>query len=210
MDTLKCAQCGRPFELAQETASRFPGWKPKLCRDCYARAKGKPEKARPELNLTPREVIERFDAGPDTGIFTDGSCDPNPGPGGWGVVKVVGGTVVAERCGHAPATTNNRMEMTALIEAFKMLAPGERVDVYTDSALCFNIITKWAPNWRRNGWRRGKKGNEEISNIDLVKEAYELAASHPEAEVRWMKGHDGARWNEYADSLATAYTRAEA
>ncbi len=202
MDTLKCAQCGGPFSLSEETASRYPGWKPKLCRDCYTR-----QKAKPELNLTKQEVLETFDAGPNSGIFTDGSCDPNPGPGGWGVVKVVDGAIVAERCGHAPATTNNRMELTALIEAFRMLAPGEHADVYTDSELCFNIITKWASNWKRSGWRRRKKGKDEIGNLDLVKEVYELALLHPEANVFWMKGHSGCRWNEYADSLSTAYTR---
>lgn len=202
MDTLTCAECGAVFSLSEDVLKRFSRWKPKLCLGCYKRAK-----ARPELNLTTEQVLDRFTDGPDTGLFTDGSCDPNPGPGGWGVAKVVDGTIVAERCGHAPTATNNRMELTALIEAFRMLAPGEHADVYTDSELCFNIITKWAPNWKRNGWRRGKKGKDEISNLDLVKEVHELALSHPEVDVRWMKGHGGCRWNEYADSLSTAYTR---
>jgi ribonuclease HI len=122
------------------------------------------------------------------------------------VVKVVDGAPVAEKCGHAKVTTNNRMELTALIEGFKMLGANEEMVIYTDSQYCQNVATKWASAWKRNGWARGKKGGE-VKNLDLVKELYEQAQAHPKARVEWARGHAGCRWNEYADSLSTAYTR---
>ncbi len=204
MEPLKCAQCGAAFTVSEDILKRYPGWKPKLCRSCHLGAK---PRTGPELNLTTEEVLGAFTEGPNTGVFTDGSCEPNPGEGGWGVVKVVDGEVVDERHGHVAATTNNRMELTALIEAFKVLARDEQINVYTDSELCFNIVTKWAAGWESRGWRRGKKGKDGIKNLDLVEEVYELALSRPHATVCWTKAHEGCRWNEYADSLATAYTR---
>ena len=114
----------------------------------------------PRPNLTPSEVLDRFESGPQTGVFTDGCCEPNPGPGGWGAVKVIDGKVVAERHGHEEDTTNNRMELKALVEGFKMLAGDEAMPVFSDSELCVDTITKWAPDWARNGWRRGKKREE--------------------------------------------------
>lgn len=204
MEPLKCAQCGAAFRLREDVSKKYPGWKPKVCPACYL---GQKKRAGPELNLTTEEVLDKFTDGPDTGVFTDGSCEPNPGPGGWGVVKVVEGKIIEQRKGVSPATTNNRMELMGLIEAFKMLARDEQINVYTDSELCFNIITKWAANWENRGWRRGKKGNDEIKNLDLVEEVYELALSRPHVTVCWTKGHGGCRWNEYADSLSTAYTR---
>ena len=199
---LTCVDCGAVFSLSEDRRKRYPGWKPKQCPACYKRAK-----ARPELNLTTEEVLETFSGGPDTGIFTDGSCERNPdGPGGWGVVKVIENRVIAQRHGHAEVTTNNRMELTALIEAFGMLAVHEEFVVYTDSKYCQNIATKWANAWKRNGWTRGKK-REEVQNLDLVRELHELVQTHPRTRVEWAKGHNGWRWNEYADSLSTAYAR---
>src|SRR5690606_29265710 len=83
-----------------------------------------------ELLLTPEQVLERFTGGPNTGVFTDGSCSGNPGPGGWGVVYVIDGKILAELHGSDPATTNNRMELRAMIEGLKMLGPDEAMDVY--------------------------------------------------------------------------------
>lgn len=156
--------------------------------------------------LTTRQVLERFTAGPRTGVFTDGSCSGNPGPGGWGVVYVVNGEVVAQEHGAEPHTTNNRMEFTAMIRGLRMLGPAEEMDVYTDSQLVVNTLTQWAKGWERNGWKRR---DGEVKNLDLVQEAYALAKERPLAHIRWIKAHDGSRWNEYADSLATAYLRAE-
>ena len=121
-------------------------------------------------------------------------------------MKVINGEIVEERHGHDPRTTNNRMELKALIEAYKMLGGDEQLPLFTDSELCVNTITKWAAAWERNGWTRGKK-REEIKNLDLVRELYDLAKSHPKARLQWIRGHEGSRWNEYADSLSRAYQR---
>jgi ribonuclease HI len=157
-----------------------------------------------ELNLTLAEVLSRFTAGPADGVFTDGSAQPNPGPGGWGAVYVVDGEVRAQRHGHEPHTTNNRMELTALINGYQLVAPGVGADVFTDSELCFKSMTQWAAGWQARGWT--KKGGP-IKNLDLVQELYALVRARPELRLRWIKAHDGSRWNEYADSLSTAYTR---
>ena len=157
-------------------------------------------------SYTVSQVLSRFSAGPTSGIFTDGSAQPNPGPGGWGYVHVVEGTIVGSGHGHTPDTTNNRMELTALIEAYKVLPADAVVDVYSDSNLCVQTLNQWAVNWEKRGWRR-KDG--EIANLDLVKELYALHKSHPGVKLQWIKAHNGWLWNEYADSLSTAWTRAE-
>lgn len=149
--------------------------------------------------MTPDEVLETQFGGPDTGIFTDGSSDPNPGPGGWGWVWVEDGEILAEGHGREPATTNNRMELRALIEAFKKLPLDRELIAYSDSQLCVNTINEWAPGWERRGWKR-KSGP--IKNLELVQELYALALAKPRVELRWIRAHDGARWNEYADALA--------
>lgn len=155
-------------------------------------------------NLTLAEVLEKFKSGPQSGVFSDGCSQPNPGPGGYGVVWVKDGQVIDQRYGHDPNTTNNRMELKALIEGFKMLPEDAEVEVYSDSELCVNTITKWAPGWQSRGWRR-KSGP--IANIELVKELFELALKHPKVRLKWIKAHDGSLWNEYADSLANAWAR---
>jgi ribonuclease HI len=159
-----------------------------------------------EENLTVAEVLERYTEGPQDGVFTDGSSHPNPGPGGWGAVFVRKGEVVERDFGAEEHTTNNRMELTALIAGFDMVPPGAQTTIYTDSRLCVDTITKWAAAWERNGWRR-KSG--EVGNLDLVKRLYAKAKGRPEVELRWIKAHDGSRWNEYADALSTAYRREE-
>ncbi|RMG40884.1 MAG: ribonuclease HI [Candidatus Dadabacteria bacterium] len=155
-------------------------------------------------DLTPEEVLERFSDGPQTGIFTDGSARPNPGPGGWGVVFVKDGRIIATRSGYEPDTTNNRMELIALIEAYKLIDPEEEVTIYSDSELCVKTLTEWAPGWEKNGWRR-KSGP--IKNLELVKELYALYNSHPRATLKWIEAHNGWRWNEYADALATSWIK---
>jgi ribonuclease HI len=152
--------------------------------------------------LTTDEVLERFDGGPQTGIFTDGSCSGNPGPGGWGTVRVDGGTVIEERHGFDPDTTNNRMEFEAMITGLEMLDPGESADLYSDSKLVVDTITKWASGWEKRGWKRS---TGPVKNLDLVQRAHALAQARPGARIRWIRAHDGSLWNEYADALATAY-----
>lgn len=152
--------------------------------------------------LTPDEVLRRYTEGPKDGVFSDGSCDGNPGPGGWAFVWVENDGVVAEQSGTDPATTNNRMELRALIEAYKSLPEDARLIVHSDSQLCVKTINEWATGWEQRGWRR-KKGP--IANLELVRELWDLTNRHPHVTLQWIKAHDGSRWNEYADALASAY-----
>ncbi|MFQ5415914.1 MAG: ribonuclease H [Myxococcota bacterium] len=154
--------------------------------------------------LSPEEVLARYSGGPTAGVFTDGSCEGNPGPGGWGYVWVADDRVVAEEHGADPDTTNNRMELTALIAALRALPLDCRVKIYSDSQLCVRTVNEWAAGWEARGWRR-KSGP--IANLELVQELCALANERPGAELTWIKAHDGSRWNEYADALATSYLR---
>ena len=156
------------------------------------------------VEFTTAEVLERYRGGPQSGVFTDGSCSGNPGPGGWGMVRVRDGEILAEQHGHDPQTTNNRMELTAMIAALELLEPDEAEDIYSDSRLVIDTLTKWAAGWERRGWRR-KDG--EVKNLELVQRAYALVQERPRARLLWIRAHDGSLWNEYADALATAYMR---
>ncbi len=152
--------------------------------------------------LTPREALARYRGGPLTGVFTDGSCEGNPGPGGWAWVWVEDDEIRGEGSGVDPATTNNRMELTALIQALRALPADVEITVHSDSELCVKTVNEWAAGWEARGWRR-KSGP--IKNLELVKELYSLALAHPKAKLRWIKAHDGSRWNEYVDALASSY-----
>ena len=147
------------------------------------------------------EILERYSKGPQTGVFTDGSCKGNPGPGGWGFVWVEDDVIVEQKRGFEARTTNNRMELTALIEAYRTLPEDVEITVYSDSQLCVQTITEWASDWERRGWRR-KRGP--IANPELVRTLYALAASR-RAKLAWIPAHDGSRWNEYADALASSF-----
>ena len=160
--------------------------------------------ANPEQLLSPEEVLRRYTGGPKTGVFTDGSCEGNPGPGGWGFVWVEDDEIIAEGTGTAPDTTNNRMELTALIEAYKKLPADAEITIHSDSQLCVKTVNEWAAGWEKRGWRR-KSGP--IANLAQVKELYQLAQDHPDVTLQWIKAHDGSRWNEYADALANAHAR---
>jgi len=212
VSSFTCDDCGAPFTVRKEVLDRYPGWTPKQCMRCRGGATaGSPArggKRRPgrlvEENLTLAEVLEKYRGGPDDGVFTDGSAHPNPGAGGWGAVYVVDGQVVDQAHGHESHTTNNRMELTALIAGYGLVPEGTPATVYTDSRLCVDTITKWAPGWERNGWKR-KAGP--VQNLDLVKQLYALHKARPELRLEWIAAHSGNRWNEYADSLSTAYLR---
>jgi ribonuclease HI len=154
--------------------------------------------------LTPAQVLEKHHDGPKSGVFTDGACEGNPGPGGWGFVWVDENRILAEKYGRDPATTNNRMELMALIEAFRALPVDADVTVFSDSELCVKTINEWAAAWERRGWKR-KTGP--IANLELVRALYDLAGSHPHVKLRWIKAHDGSRWNEYVDALANNFLR---
>jgi ribonuclease HI len=147
-------------------------------------------------------VLDRYSEGPDTGVFTDGSATPNPGPGGWGAVYVVAGEVIDQAHGSAEHTTNNRMELEAIRHGIELVPRGTPATVYSDSNLAVRTVVEWAAGWERRGWKR-KTGP--VENLDLVRPLYEALRERPELDVRWIKAHAGNRWNEYADRLATAY-----
>ncbi len=125
--------------------------------------------------------------------FTDGSCSPNPGPGGFAVILHDKPVVL----GHELASTNIRMEGKALIAAMEH-SGGEKCEIHTDSEFWINVITKWAPGWQAKGWK--KKGGE-IKNLDLVKEALELY-QQSNAKLVWVRGHSEIPGNELADEWA--------
>lgn len=157
-------------------------------------------------SLTLQQVLNKYSSGPDSGIFTDGGARPNPGPGGWGLVYVRSGEIIQQLYGEDPDTTNNRMELRALIEAYKLLGPDDQITIYSDSNLCVQTINQWAASWERQGWKR-KTGP--IQNLELVQELYTLSLERPKVRLEWVKAHNGWLWNEYADSLASAWTREE-
>jgi ribonuclease HI len=130
--------------------------------------------------------------------FTDGACRGNPGPGGWGVV-LRAGERVKELSGGEPATTNNRMELQAAIEALSALKQSCRVALYTDSVYVRSGITEWLPAWRARGWKTASK--KPVKNQDLWQKLSEQAARH-EFAWHWVKGHSGHPENERADELA--------
>lgn len=216
MPDFECSVCGGAFSVPAEALEKYPNWTPKYCRKHSPKKQAGTQKtsappkrsgsSTSELNLSLSEVLARFSEGPESGIFTDGSARPNPGPGGWGVVHVEKGEIVAERRGHEADTTNNRMELTALITGLELAGTDEPRTIYTDSELSLNILTKWAAGWEKNGWKR-KSGP--IKNLDLVKQAYQSFKEHPNVTIEWIKAHNGWLWNEYADSLACAWDRDE-
>jgi ribonuclease HI len=156
--------------------------------------------------LTTAEVLARYSGGPQTGVFTDGGSVPNPGPGGWGAVYVVDGEIIGRAHGQDPDTTNNRMELIALINGCDLVPEGTPTTLFSDSNLAVQSMNSWAAGWERRGWKR-KTGP--IKNLDLVKELYYKLQSRPELTLRWIRSHDGSLWNEYADSLANAWRRSE-
>ena len=230
MPAFMCTRCGDRFEVPQATLDRYANWTPQTCITCRPAAKaaraakspwnrnrktavveeGQPGteggSATKEQNLPVAEILARYTAGPQDGVFTDGSCAGNPGTGGWGVVYVKDGVVLAQHHGTEPQTTNNRMELTAMIAGLELLPPTADADVYSDSMLVVNTLTKWAKDWEKRGWKR-REG--EVKNLDLVQRAWELKQERENVRVQWVKAHDGSRWNEYADSLSTAYLRDE-
>lgn len=131
-------------------------------------------------------------------IYTDGACKGNPGIGGWGAVLRFGKTE-KELFGGVENTTNNRMEMTAVIEALRALSRSCDAVVFTDSSYVQKGISEWIHGWKRNGWRTADK--KPVKNADLWQTLDQLAAGH-QIEWRWVRGHAGHPENERADVLA--------
>lgn len=131
-------------------------------------------------------------------IFTDGACKGNPGLGGWGAV-LKSGEHQKELFGGERDTTNNRMELTAAIEALAQLKRPCQVDLTTDSQYVRKGITEWMHNWKRNGWKTASK--QPVKNADLWQQLDQLVQTH-QVEWHWVKGHSGHPMNELADQLA--------
>ena len=131
-------------------------------------------------------------------IHTDGACSGNPGPGGWGVLLRIKHTET-ELFGGEPSTTNNRMELLAVIEALQALREPVAAVIYTDSQYVQKGISEWIHSWKRRGWKTA--GNQPVKNEDLWRRLDALAAGHT-IEWRWVRGHAGHPDNERADALA--------
>lgn len=138
-------------------------------------------------------------------MWTDGSCIPNPGPGGWGWVLVDGDQEIRNDSGHHPETTNNRMELQAFRQALQWLDLNRQpVAFYLDSEYVRKGITQWVSSWKRRGWR--KSDGKPVLNQDLWMQVDELYDRlKPFIEMHWVKGHAGHKWNERADQLAGAW-----
>jgi len=136
---------------------------------------------------------------PRVEIFTDGACSGNPGPGGWGAILRYK-DIEKEFSGGEIETTNNRMELTAVIEALKALKTHCVISLYTDSKYVMDGVNQWLPNWKKNNWRTTNKKSE-VKNIDLWQQLDELLIRH-EILWNWVKGHNGHPENERVDKLA--------
>ena len=143
---------------------------------------------------------------PRVTIYTDGACAGNPGPGGWGAILVAGGQR-RELSGYEPSTTNNRMELTAAIEALRALTVACEADLHTDSQYLRNGMQDWLAKWKRNGWKTAAR--TPVKNDDLWRALDALAGTH-RIRWHWLRGHAGHPENERADALANAAIRARA
>lgn len=138
---------------------------------------------------------------PHVTIYTDGGCAPNPGPGGWGALLIAANGVTRDLSGAEPQTTNNRMELTAALEALRRLKGPSQVTLYTDSEYLERGITEWLPGWVARGWQR--KGERPIKNEDLWRALHAETGRHA-ITWQWVRGHAGDPHNERVHRLATA------
>ena len=139
------------------------------------------------------------DANDYVDVYTDGACSGNPGPGGWGVLIQHQGTS-HELSGGELMTTNNRMELTAVIQALTTLQQVQSIKVYTDSLYVRDGVTQWLQRWKQNGWKTAQK--TPVKNIDLWQQLDVLVATNKKIEWHWIKGHSGHSGNDRADLLA--------
>jgi ribonuclease HI len=160
------------------------------------------------IELTPGPAAQSSGSDPGGGgdtapdaiveIWTDGACKGNPGPGGWGAL-LRSGTHERELFGGVAETTNNRMELTAVIEALSALKRRCEVVVHTDSQYVKNGITEWLPQWERRGWKTADR--KPVKNVDLWQQLDRQVQRH-NVKWRWVRGHAGDPGNEHADALA--------
>jgi len=131
-------------------------------------------------------------------IYADGACSKNPGPGGWGTVLIYEDKV-KKLSGFQEMTTNNIMELTAVIQGLKALKVKCRIEVFTDSKYIVDSVTKWLPGWKRNGWITSSK--KQVKNLGLWQELTSLSELH-DIRWNWVKGHNGNLYNEECDKMA--------
>ena len=143
-------------------------------------------------------TLPTHDGQPVVELHTDGACSGNPGPGGWGAI-LIWGDYEKELSGATHDTTNNRMELQAVIEGLNMLKKRCAVTVYTDSQYVLKGATEWLHNWKRNGWKNSAK--KPVENKDLW-EALDIALQNHHVKFIWVKGHNSDPLNERADELA--------
>jgi ribonuclease HI len=157
-------------------------------------------KPKPEATLEAKQtgIILKAPGTDKVEIFTDGACSGNPGPGGWGAMVRIG-SVTRELSGGDPHTTNNKMELTAAIEALKCLPEGSTAVLTTDSQYVKNGITSWINTWKKNGWKNAAR--QPVKNADLWRELDQLNQRHS-VQWCWVRGHNGHAENERCDQLA--------
>jgi ribonuclease HI len=195
MRTQSCLQCGKDYVFPADLRAMFPGYQPQRCPDC-------PLPPPPLVEAVSIDaVLAEPETGPADGIFVSGCCNPNPGFGSWSAVRVAGGAVAAEERGYEPFTTSNRAQLQAVIAGLRLAERREVVDVFSVCDLSVRTITEWAPDWQRNGWRRGSK-REPISNMDLVQAAFYLYQERPNARLHWARKGSAGRWMRYSAALA--------
>lgn len=133
-------------------------------------------------------------------IYTDGSAKPNPGAGGWSVIIVTDPREPVTFCGGRPRTSNNEMELTAILRAMVWLSANSSppATIYSDSRYAINCVSRWAAGWERKGW---KKAGGPIQNLDLIKAMLPISRSL-DLRWQWVRGHSGVRWNALADTVA--------
>ncbi|ADL68887.1 ribonuclease HI [Thermoanaerobacterium thermosaccharolyticum] len=137
---------------------------------------------------------------PEIDIYTDGACSGNPGPGGWGAVLIYNG-IKKEISGYEENTTNNRMELTAVIKALSLLKRSCKINIYSDSSYLINAFNqKWIENWQKRGWLKSDK--TPVENKDLWLKLLDLSSCH---DIKWIKvkGHSDNEYNNRCDKLAT-------
>ena len=135
-------------------------------------------------------------------LFTDGACSGNPGPGGWGAILRYNGHE-KELCGGEKETTNNRMELTAVIEGLSALKEPCEIELFTDSKyVCDAVVKRWVYSWKNNGWKKADK--KPALNVDLWEKLLQLLDTH-KVNFNWIKGHAGHPENERCDTLAVEY-----
>ena len=131
-------------------------------------------------------------------IYTDGACSGNPGKGGWGAILLYGDKEKRIN-GFDPETTNNKMELKAVIEALKIIKKNIKIEIHTDSIYVKDGITKWIFAWKKNDWKNSKK--QKVKNYELWQELDSLVQKY-DIDFFWVKGHNGDKYNEIADELA--------